>query len=132
LGLQRSPDVRVAGVATVVTQDEDVAGRHNQLRREVVGRLLDVRLVELDAVDVNAATAAIAVRVAYGVGVGLDFDGLALNGDHALDEVLRLLNRSLEDHDVSTLWPAEEILHIRLEAGVGEPGEEVGVITEIE
>src|SRR5438105_9140996 len=112
-----------------------MAGWHHRGGHIVVGRLLDVGLVELDPVDVHAAPAAVAVRIAYVVGVGLDLYGLARHRDHAFDEVAAVhlgLRWGFEHYDVPALRAVEDIAHVGWGAGTGYMGQKVGIVTEIE
>lgn len=131
--IEGAPDVRVARIAAVVSQHEDVPGGNCIGAVVVVGRLVYIRLGELYAVHIYpaAATFTIRIRGADGIGIGLDFYRLTFDGDYALDEIARL-GGSLKYDDIASLWAVEEIAEVGGRAGVEHTREEVGVIAVIE
>jgi len=87
--------VRVVAVVAIIAEDEIGVGRDGLFVQCVGGRLVDVRLVEGDAVDVDHAL--------------LDFDGVAGQADDTLDVVLFRVTQRPEDDDIAALWLADVV-----------------------
>src|SRR5262245_55760992 len=107
---QRTPGVRVAGVAPVVAEHIYVAYRDRGRRYVIIRGRLDIRLVEPDAVNVHAAAVTVVIGVAQWVGICPDFHRFALDRYYALDEVVAAhlsFGWSLENDDVPALGAVE-------------------------